>query len=491
MRNFLQDVTTQLRGIWARLEGPQRLVVAAVTLATLVGLGGIVWFAGQPSYEVVFSATSGEETARAQQALQKAGMSWQLDDSGMRLMVDRDKVGQARAAIAGDGLMGAREVSLDTSGSFIEDAATKKWRLNNATRAQAEQAILKLGGVRSVTVTGSKPERMIAFRDRQDEQKAKATVVLGLRPGTPFESTAYGAASIAASQLMIPLENIDVFSASGASRWSYNPDRNSGAGSSEFLAMQRDMSDTRTRLAQARLEKLYGDKISVQVHVELDPKWEVRREKVLPDEPLMKKEEMTKDSTDGAAPSEDVAGSKSKNEKRTREYVTEIGERRTGVAMPEIKRMTVAVLYDEKAIRAIDQDFSEAELKQAVKAIVGWDPERDDEPGFSVMKGTFQAPAQTPVATAGPGMGDVALEYAPVIGQLLGVVIVVLFLRGLFKRSRKAAPQAAAAGEAVEPQEVAPEEQQRRMRREIERSIADDPAALAKMLEAWLMEQKV
>ena len=187
MRNFLQDVTTQLRGIWARLEGPQRLVVAAVTLATLVGLGGIVWFAGQPSYEVVFSATSGEETARAQQALQKAGMSWQLDDSGMRLMVDRDKVGQARAAIAGDGLMGAREVSLDTSGSFIEDAATKKWRLNNATRAQAEQAILKLGGVRSVTVTGSKPDRMVAFCDRQDEQKAKATVVLGMRPGTPFE----------------------------------------------------------------------------------------------------------------------------------------------------------------------------------------------------------------------------------------------------------------------------------------------------------------
>lgn len=486
MRNFLQDVTTQLRGIWARLEGPQRLVVSAVTLATLVGLGAIVWFAGQPSYEVVFSATSGDETARAQQALQKAGMSWQLDDSGMRLMVDRDKVGQARAAIAGEGLMGTREVSLDTSGSFIEDAATKKWRLNNATRAQAEQAILKLGGVHSVTVTGSKPDRMVAFRDRQDEQKAKATVVLGLRPGAPFESTAYGAASIAASQLMIPLANIDVFSASGASRWSYNPDRNSGAGSSEFLAMQRDMSDTRTRLAQAQLEQLYGDKISVQVHVELDPKWEVRREKVLPDEPLMKKEEMTKDSTDGAAPSEDVAGSKSKNEKRTREYVTEIGERRTGVAMPEIKRMTVAVLYDT----ALDPAPDTSKLENAVKAIVGWDPARDDASGFSIMEGTFQAPAQAPVAIAGPGMGDMALEYAPVIGQLLGVVIVVLFLRGLFKRSRKAAPAAAPATDVADV-EVAPEEQQRRMRREIERSIADDPAALAKMLEAWLMEQKV
>lgn len=485
MRNFLQDVATQLRGIWARLEAPQRLVVVAVTLATCVGLGGIVWFAGQPSYEVVFSATSGDETARAQQALQKAGMSWQLDDSGMRLLVDRDKVGQARAAIAGEGLMGAREVSLDTSSSFIEDAATKKWRLNNATRAQAEQAILQLGGVHSVTVTGSKPDRMIAFRDRQDEQKAKATVVLGLRPGTPFESTAYGAASIAASQLMIPLANIDVFSATGASRWSYNPDRNTGAGSSEFLAMQRDMSDTRTRLAQAQLEQLYGDKISVQVHVELDPKWEVRREKVLPDEPLMKKEEMTKDSTDGAAPSEDMAGSKSKNEKRTREYVTEIGEKRSGVAMPEIKRMTVAVLYDEGLA-----NLKEQELENTVKAIVGWDSARDDESGFSLMTGTFQAPATTPVATAGPGMGDMALEYAPAIGQLLGVVVVVLFLRGLFKRSRKASPAASPAADVAEV-EVPPEEQQRRMRREIERSIADDPAALAKMLEAWLMEQKV
>ena len=87
-------------------------------------------------------------------------------------------------------------------------------------------------------------------------------------------------------------------------------------------------------------------------------------------------------------------------------------------------------------------------------------------------------------------MGDMALEYAPVIGQLLGVVIVVLFLRGLFKRSRKASPAAAPAADVAEV-EVAPEEQQRRMRREIERSIADDPAALAKMLEAWLMEQKV
>jgi flagellar biosynthesis/type III secretory pathway M-ring protein FliF/YscJ len=486
MRQFFNDLMTQMRGIWARLEGPQRLVVSAVMLATLVGLGAIVWFAGQPSYEIVYTARSGEEIGRVQQALSKANVTYRLDDSGMSFQVERNKVGLANAAIRQEGLTGNQEVSLNSSSSFIEDAATKKWRLNNASRAQAEQAIMKLDGVVSVTVSGSKPDRLIAFRDRQNETKAKATVVIGLRPGTPFESIAYGAASIAASQLMIPLQNIDVFSTVGGHRWSYNPDRNTGAGSSEFLTLQRDISDTRTRLAQARMDQLWPGKISVQVNVELDPTWEVRSEKVVPTEPLMKKEESTKDSTDGAAPAEGEA-SKSKNEKRTREYITEIGERRTGKAMPDIKRMSVAVLYDKSLADA--GDFDEQRLIKAVKAIVGWDPQRDSEEAFSTLVSTFAPPAEVEVAYGGPGFGEVALQYAPMVGQIIGVVIVVMFLRGLFKRSRRPVEEPEAVPEIPE-EDLAPEEQQRRMRREIERSIANDPAALAKMLEAWLMEQK-
>ena len=59
----------------------------------------------------------------------------------------------------------------------------------------------------------------------------------------------------------------------------------------------------------------------------------------------------------------------------------------------------------------------------------------------------------------------------------------------LFKRSRRPAEEPEIEPEIPE-EDLAPEEQQRRMRREIERSIANDPAALAKMLEAWLLEQK-
>ena len=60
MRNAFQDVITQIKGIWSRLDGGQRLVVSAVLAATAAGLAAIVWFAGRPSYETVYTARSND-----------------------------------------------------------------------------------------------------------------------------------------------------------------------------------------------------------------------------------------------------------------------------------------------------------------------------------------------------------------------------------------------------------------------------------------------
>jgi flagellar M-ring protein FliF len=488
MRQFFNDLLIQMKGIWGRLEGPQRLVVSAVLLATLVGLGAMIWFAGKPSYEIVFTAKNGDEIGRAQQALSQANISYVTDDSGRAFMVERSKVGPANSAIAMENLTGSQPAGLGAGGSMMEDAATKQWRLDTASRGQAQAAIGKLDGVVEVTVTASRPRRLIAYRDRRNEEKATATVLLRLRPGVSFPSTASSAASIASSQLMVPLANIDVVSATGGHRWRYNPDRESGGGSSEFLDMQRDISDVRTRIAQDRLEQLWPGKIAVQVTVELDPKWEIRSEKVLPAEPLLKSEDSTKDSTADPAKSEALAGGTSKNEKKTREYVTEIGELRSGSMMPETKRMSVAVIYDPSLEDAAD--WNKADLVKTVKAIVGWDPKRDSDDAFSTLVGEF-APAEEPIQSySGPGIGEVALQWAPMVGQLLGILVVVMFLRSLFKRSRVSDSDDYSVDVEVPEEDLAPEEQQKRMRREIERSIAADPAALAKMLESWLMEQK-
>jgi flagellar biosynthesis/type III secretory pathway M-ring protein FliF/YscJ len=505
MRFFLNEILAQLKGIWNRLDGGQRLVVSAVMVATIAGLGVVVWFAGQPSYETVIHAKTNEEILQVQQALQKAAISWHVADDGTTFQVERGKVGLANMALRQAGLNGTASTSITSGTSLIDDAETKAWKLDAASRAQAESAIAQLDGVASVRVAASRPRRTAAFQDRDSETRPSATVVLRLKPGVSFEQLARSAASLASSQLMVPLENVEIVSSTGNQRWRYDADRDAGGGSSEFLNLQRNMSGERTRMAQERLDQMWPGKTSVSVIVELDPSWEVTSQKVLPTDPIVRSEKVSKDSTDTSGkPGNDGDRDKnsSKNETRDREFVTEIGERRTGRMAPEIRRMAVAVLYD----RSLEQSagFNKEDLVSTVKAIVGWDPARDKTEAFSTMAGEF-APIEADEAVAsGPSMADVALRWGPTIGQIFGVLVVVLFLRGMFRR---AAPHAAKASASVgggggggggggsdyaetKEENLTPEEQQKRMRREIERTIASDPASLARLLETWLMEQK-
>jgi len=497
MQVFFNEILAQLKGIWNRLDAGQRLVVSAVMVATLAGLGAVVWFASQPSYETVFTARTPEEIAQFQEAMQKAGISWRVANDGRTFQVERANVGRAYMASREAGVHGGTAPNIGGGASLIEDAETKAWRLDGATRAQAASAIAQIDGVVGVTVTGSRPRRGAAFQDRDRETRASATVVLRLKPGLAFDVIARNAALVAGAQLQVPLENIDVVSATSGQRWRYDADRDAGGGSSEFLNLQRTMSEERTQRAQERLDQLWPGKTSVSVNIELDPSWEVRSEKVVPDKDLVRSEKVSKDNTvtPGKTDAEGKSGS-SKNETKDREFVTEIGERRTGRMAPEIKRMTVALLYDRSLEANAQSGFSKDDLVKAVKAIVGWNPDRDKADAFSTLASDFAKIEDLEVMSDGPGFADVALKWGPTVGQMLGVLVVVLFLRGLFKRAKKSTPSdrgmlsAEFVKAETEEKNLTPEEQQKRMRREIERSIATDPAALAKLLEAWLMETK-
>lgn len=497
MRTLLNDMFAQLRGIWTRLDGGQRLVVSAVLLATVAGLGGLVWFAGRPSYETVYTARSAEEMARVEQALQQAGIAWQNDASGRAFQVERSQVGRANGAIAKEGLLSAEQPNIGGGLSLIEDSETKQWKLDAASRASVVAAIQRLEGVAQATVTASRPRRVAAFRDRDAEQKASATIVLRLKAGYSFDALARASSSLAASQLMVPQQNIEVVSSTGSQRFRYDPDREAGGGSSEFLALQRSLSDERTRLAQERLDQLWPGKTSVAVSVELDPSWELRSERMVPTEALVRSEKVQKDSTESASGKTADADGKnsSKNSTTDREFVTEIGERRSGKLMPEIKRMSVAVIYDKSL--ASNTDFAPENLVNAVKAIVGWDARRDQPEAFSTLVGEFAPPPEAEAVATGPGLADTLLRWGPTVGQILGVAVVVMFLRGLFKRSavRTVGSSGGGGGSGsgggdVPEEKLTPEESQKRLRAEIEQTIAANPAALARLLETWLGEQK-
>lgn len=510
MRNFLGDFSAQLKGIWSRLDGGQRLVVVSVLLATLAGIGGMVWFAGRPSYETVYTATSGEDAKAAQRALQDANIPYVA--SGLSFQVERSKSVDAGLAIQGAGLSNGGSANGGGTSSIIDDADTRAWKLMQQSISRVEVTVAGLAGVAGARINASPAKRTRAFVDRDRESRPTATVLLSLKAGASFVDVRGAAASMAAAQLGIPTENVTVVNAQSGARWQFDPDRDSAnGGTSDFRAMERALSAERSQSAQDQLDRAWPGKATVTVNVELDPKWELVSEKVLPpSNDILRSEDSTKDSTSQKSGTSGTAGgtgnrsassgsagtepstteNTTKNEKVKREFVTEIGERRSGRQAAEIKRITVSLFYD-KSLAAQGSDFDPKNLESAVKAMVGWDKARDTDDGFSMLATDFAPVDLTAIAAPGGGIGELVVQWGPTVGQVLGVAVVLLFLRGLLKRSAKSTAAAAAAA-AAEPAPVkpdSPEELQRKMRKEIERAIASDPATLAKLLETWLIEQ--
>lgn len=511
MPTFLAELLSQVRGIWSRLDGGQRMTIATVAFAAVVGLSAIVWFAGQPDYETVFKTDDPVAFSDAANALGSAGVSFQEDGNALR--VERSQSRQAMSALFRAGVTGSSDPEREESMSSVtQDSATRADKLMATNRRRAEHAVQKLDGVLSAYVTSSKPKRSV-YSALDGENRASATVTIKLRSGESFSRIARAAVDPVASALGLPPQFVTVVDAKTKSR--YTPDgEGHDLGGSDFLDQQRKRGRDLTERAQAWLDRLYDGRAIVTVTVDLDPTYTSSEEKIQPTKKAVLTEDTTSSKTPigtsiaGGDPSVSAAASasgggseqSSKTEKRTYEPFS--GVRRTGMLSPDIRRMTVALVLDESIDAGKHKD-----IEQAIKQTVGFLETRPSslKDEFTTLVETFPEISEEEFAAAAGSSEMLAMvrEFGPLAGQVLGVALVLLFLRRLL---RAPPSRPASAGDGVSSVEaksakaekdleeelasLAPDERRRRMRIEIERSIADDPAAMSRMLEGWLAEQK-
>jgi flagellar M-ring protein FliF len=501
MPRFFADLLAQFRGIWSRLDGAQRLTMSAVVAGVLVGLGALVWFASRPDYQVAFQSEDARALSDAARALSRAGIGFRRD--GSALAVERDALPLARSALLEAGVSAGEErEDFSVLTQLTLDRETRRDMLDAKNRRRAEHAVRQISGVADVTVTSSLPERS-PYTSRDRELQPRASVILRLRPGTPFHRTAASAVDAVAAALGLAPDQVVVRNSLTKEKYQIDPGSGAEVDSSEFFAQQRSRSAELTERAQALLDGLYPNQTRVQVTVDLDPSWEVRNEKIVPEEPIVVQDRTTKfDTSDrGAVPppagdpslaapasgAADAGMKVRKDQTKEKTYEPFAGTANKGKLAPDVRKLSIALVVDEKLNLAADK--LEA-VKALVKQAVGFSTERDGD-GFAVhVEKMPEAPAE--VASAGPGLLELAAEYGPTAAQVLAVVVVVLFLRGLLRRAaaQPQAPAAAAAAAAPpEEEESLPQEEGiKRMRREIERAISEDTAAVSRLLEAWLSE---
>ena len=501
MGAFLAELSVQMKAIWARLDPGERLTVASVLLATLVGLGAIIWYASRPDYVPVFTAESGESLQEAEDALKQEGIAY-VPEGSHTLKVDRDQYERASSVLYKEGITSAPGPSVtDSLTGLIPDRATRLYLLSEQRRGTAEAAVRALDDVLEVTVTASKPKQS-PFRADDIQNRPSATASIRIRYGADFLKVAPHVADVVASATGIPKQFVQVRDARTHRTWVYNPDTG-GTDMNDFMALQKSMSDSLTRKAQAALDVVYPGKTLVMVNVELDNNWERRREILRPSEPIVITDRSSSDSSTnglqgGGDPSLSPGSatgslarantSSSKSETRDRSFATENGEREIGKLAPDINRITSAVFID------VSLSAEQSTIVAVLEPIIGRDETRGDPPTIPLVT---EFPVSEPLEIAAgpnimsaPGIVDFLRDWGPTIGQVIGVLLVLMFLRGLLKRAAQAGRQARTSIAEESEKEAGPEEATRKVRAEIEKAIAEDPAAISRLLESWLAEQK-
>ncbi|MBK8977795.1 MAG: hypothetical protein IPM29_17950 [Planctomycetes bacterium] len=497
MPQLLADILKQVRAIWSRLDAGQRTIVFAVLLATVAGLGAIVWYAGRPDYEVVFRARDARELQLAQQSLSDSGVPFRVD--GDRLLVDRalrDTAGSTLRAVDLDAPQIGDELSV--LGNFALDSPSRAAVLERLTIQRVEASIRAMPGVESVSIQATRPPRSV-YRALDDAQRPRATVMIELAPGEPFATVARAAIAQVSAGLGVPEQDVTAIDARTKQKLGGDGDAlDAPLGLDDFLTRQEHLAEERRQRAQSLLDRLYPGRTLVAVSVELDPRWERRTEKIQPSRPAKVQEERTTDSSSRARPGGTPGGASGADgaltrvddgsqETRSVTYEPWSGTRESGLLAPEIRSIDVAlVIHSDLA----DQRRA---IEDCVKSAVG--RSSDGEATVRTIVDDFEVTAPLAgVLPAGPPDGGSAwprvLALAPHAAEVLAVVIVLLFLRSLVRHS---APRRAP--EARQPATVAVEalpadDPHAAERRHIERSIADDPAAFSRLVETWLAEQK-
>lgn len=523
MPPFIADFLSQIKAIWARLDAGQRLTIGVVVTATLVGMGAIIWFAGLPDYQTVFTSAEPRLVQRAAGALDQGGVAYKFE--GDSLSVESNSVDAARRALAAAGVnSGSSSGEQGELAAMTSDRATRMAALSRQMERETERKMMAIRGVLYAHVSHSKPKRS-PYKALDHETQPRANVGLQLMPGASFGTIANVAVREAAAALGMPPEYITVSNLNNGQVYGETEDGAGSLDTMQFLEQQYRRSEELTSRAQTLLDRIYPDKALVRVTVVLDPKWQMLRERSAPDKQLIKRTVTTKENSADASPAvaSDASGnpaigtaatpgSTMKKESKETEYSGEgFKETSSGRLAPDIQQMTVALVVDEEIA---PDSAAEQQLEALVKNAIGWSDDWGGDRAFTIHKAAI--PELTfPSEPALPGLMTHVERWGPTVGQIIAVVLVLLFLRRLLKRSvpatssagstasssssssssaspvaRSRGGKAAPAGDKSEPVEqiLSPEDEVRHMRREIERAIAEDPATITRMLESWLME---
>jgi flagellar M-ring protein FliF len=490
IRNVIQNTTP--RG---------RIIMAASFLGVIVLAFFLMKVASAPTYEQVVNGADPAETPKITEALDKAGVKYEVRNNGTAIAVEKAQVGDAKVALAGAGLPGHAQPGFELMEKQKLGASDfqQKVTYQRALEGEIARTIEGVQGVNGAQVNLVLADEQL-FQDEQ--QPARASVLLttdgnGIEPGS-----VRGIASLVTSSVKgLKSDNVSITDQTGALLW---PKQGAGDGSvmTKQQAEQRYAQAQEAKLNAMLIQTLGPGKGQVQVSADVNAD-QTTRDKLTYDKqgtPVKTRtetEELQGGGGGGGAAGAAgnipqyangaAGGGDSNYNHEVEESEQAIGKtvERTKVAPGEVNRQNVAVVVD-KSVPPADVQALEDSLATAA----GIDQARGDTITMS------QVAFAKPKAEEKPGAAQGAMGMAKWIPLGLAMLLFLFFITRHLRRHESEQLEPVWLREIETPTTLADlegdtgpafiEPPVNPVRQQVEEIVEQHPERVAQQVRAWL-----
>jgi len=508
MNDLLEKLLQSLKGTSAGTRIVAALV--GISMVAIIGLAAIV--TNRPHYELAFSGLTDHELAQVCKALSDAEIPFEQSQppGPFTVYVDESRRSSAYMAAYGAGALDKPlEGILSDSGvsSVFNSAEERAQSVRKREWQEMENMLEELDFVSGARVRTS----TVGTADRADSKGPSASVTLRITGKAALApDQAETIANLVSRGLGIAKSALVISDQSGRSLYDGEQKTERGHEVRDMLAHKSDHDRRLASEANAVLEQILGpNKARVTVSSEwdfaqsttssetVDKKATVIQEsKTTSEKPLTNSTALpvagvSSNTLDSAAADAVAAGEGAgttalmeKTSEEKKDYAPSIArEERVRIA-PELKRLSVALFLDQSVAGEKDN------LEEAIKAAVGFDPDRRDE--FSTAVLAFVAPPQpepegstesAPSGEPNPLLEILLRRGVEISSALVFLVLLLRTLKGSKPRREPAAGVVAREEESIDPELLA--------RARVDELLRSDPAKVGEILSRWAREEPV
>ena len=475
------------------LPPSRKALVGGTLFVAVAGLIGLLIWANQPDFQVLYSNLDNRDAAAVMTKLKTRRIPFELSAGGKTISVPSDKVYETRLALAGDGLPSGGGVGFEIFNETKLGMTQFVQRVNYQRALQGELArtIAAFDAVRSARVHIVMPRESLFV---EEEKKPSAAVVLSLRSGVRLKAEKVDAIVhlVAMSIPALSPDRITVVDTRGRLLYKKGPETALARLSVTQLSYQRTYESRLRSKIQNMLDRVVGPGRAVtQVQADLDfTRTSTVRERFDP-RTVLRSEQRTQSTSSGkplrAKGSPDTrfrladknlgagaGGRTATSSKQTRETSNfEVSKTRTRTvsSIGRVKKLSVAVVIDGPYREVIGRDGKKTRqfvglpkdqmgrIQALVQRTMGYDVKRGDKVQVSNLP--FRSAAVVGVEPGVDWMGWIRKGLKPALNILIVVLFFLFVVRPLLRWTGRAAEMAPAAPAAV----------QRRVAAEIEPGI--------------------